>query len=69
MSVNPTSSDDIKPNWLYNYDQAAALVGLNRYLIRNMVLDGRLPSVPISDRGVKRIRGRDLIALVNEGVQ
>ena len=67
-SKSGSPDDTIRPTWLYSYDQASQLIGLPRNTIRNMVMDGRLPSIPITQRGIKRIRGRDLLTFIEEGV-
>ena len=63
----PAQVARINPDHLYTYAQAAAFLGVNKYLIRNLVRDGRIGSIPINKRGDRRPRGRDLLAFLEEG--
>ena len=57
----------IERDRLYTYDEVAAILGVNKYLVRNMVFDGRMPSIRLNARGDRRIRGRDLLAWLDRG--
>jgi excisionase family DNA binding protein len=58
----------IQPDRLYTYQEAADLLGVNKYLVKNSVLDGRMPSIRLSSaRGIRRVRGRDLLAWLDRG--
>jgi excisionase family DNA binding protein len=69
VTTQPTPAEvpRIAPDRLYGYKEAAEVLGLNRYLIRNMMRDGRIPSIRINDRGDRRVRGRDLLDWMDAG--
>ena len=66
-SVAEPAQGGIEPDRLYDYDQAAEVLGVNRYWVRNAVRDGRLPATRLNKRGDKRVRGRDILAWLDAG--
>ena len=69
MAKTPTTTPvgKIEPDRLYTYAQAAEFLGVNRYWVRNAVRDDRIPSIRLNERGDKRVRGRDLLAWMDQG--
>jgi excisionase family DNA binding protein len=66
----PAVPPRIAPDHLYNYAQAAEVLGVSKYFVRNLVRDGRIKSVRVNDRGDRRLYGENLIEwLKNGGVQ
>jgi excisionase family DNA binding protein len=65
----PAEVPRIVPTHLYGYAQAAEVLGVNKYFVRNLVKDGRLKSIPVNDRGDRRVVGRDLLAFLEDGAQ
>jgi hypothetical protein len=56
----------IDPHRLFTYAELAEATGLNEYLIRNMVSDGRLEFVAIGSERGKRVAGYQYLAWLED---
>ena len=64
----PNPAPTIEADRLYTYIEAAALLGVSKYWVKNAVLSDRIPSIRLSpQRGIRRVRGRDLLAWMDRG--
>jgi excisionase family DNA binding protein len=53
---------------LLRMSEAAAVLGVSTFTIRNLIVSGRLPSVRFGPKGWHRIRRDDVERLVEEGL-